>query len=101
MWFYPQTYRGIKEKLTLTWRPKFFLVSSYPYKKCIMKNREIIMRRLETIESNMSKLDFILKRQGSREEFEDVIADIRDKVNEAKAFVQQEPLSPGEVNPQY
>jgi protein-arginine kinase activator protein McsA len=66
-----------------------------------MKNREIIMRRLETIESNMSKLDFILKRQGSREEFEDVIADIRDKVNEAKAFVQQEPLSPGEVNPQY
>jgi hypothetical protein len=66
-----------------------------------MKNREIIMRRLETIESNMSKLDFILKRQGSREEFEDVIADIRDKVNEAKAFVQQEPLSPGEINPQY
>ena len=63
-----------------------------------MKNRDIIMRRLETIESNMSKLDFILKRQGSREEFEDVIADIRDKVNEAKAFVQQEPLSPGEIN---
>jgi hypothetical protein len=63
-----------------------------------MKNREIIMRRLETIESNMSKLDFILKRQGSREEFEDVIADVKDKVNEAKAFVQQEPLSPGEIN---
>jgi hypothetical protein len=38
-----------------------------------MKNREIIMRRLETIESNMSKLDFILKRQGSRDEFENVI----------------------------
>ena len=66
-----------------------------------MKNREIIMRRLETIESNMSKLDFILKRQGSRHEFEDVIADVRDKVNEAKAFIQQEPLSPGEINPQY
>jgi len=63
-----------------------------------MKNREIIMRRLETIESNISKLDLILKRQGSREEFEDVIANIRDKVNEAKAFVQQEPLSPGEIN---
>jgi len=98
MWFYSQTYRGIKKRLTLAWKPKLFLVSSYPYKKCIMKNREIIMRRLETIESNMSKLDFILKRQGSREEFEDVIADIRDKVNEAKAFVQQEPLSPGEIN---
>jgi hypothetical protein len=66
-----------------------------------MKNREIIMRRLETIESNMSKLDFILKRQGSREEFENVIADIRDKVSETKAFIQQEPLSQGEINPQY
>jgi hypothetical protein len=63
-----------------------------------MKNRDIIMRRLETIESNMSKLDFILKRQGSREEFEETIADTRDKISEAKAFVQQEPLSPGEIN---
>jgi hypothetical protein len=66
-----------------------------------MKNREIIMRRLEHIESNMTKLDFILKRQGSREEFETVIFDTKEYINDAKAFVQQEPLSPGEVNPQY
>jgi len=66
-----------------------------------MKNREIIMRRLEHIESNMTKLDFILKRQGSREEFETVIFDTKEYINDAKAFIQQEPLSPGEVNPQY
>ena len=59
------------------------------------------MRRLETIESNMSKLDFILKRQGSREEFETVIFDTKEYINDVKAFVQQEPLSPGEINPQY
>jgi len=63
-----------------------------------MKNRETIMRRLERIESNMSKLDLILKRQGSREEFEEIIADTKEYVNDAKSFVQQEPLSPGEIN---
>jgi hypothetical protein len=66
-----------------------------------MKNREIIMRRLEHIESNMTKLDFILKRQGSREEFETVIFDTKEYINDAKAFIQQEPLSPGEINSQY
>ena len=66
-----------------------------------MKNREIIMRRLEHIESNMTKLDFLLKRQGSREEFETVIFDTKEYINDVKAFVQQEPLSPGEINPQY
>lgn len=59
------------------------------------------MRRLEHIESNMSKLEFVLKRQGSREEFENIILDTKDSVNDAKAFVQQEPQSPGEVNTQY
>lgn len=59
------------------------------------------MRRLEHIESNMSKLEFVLKRQGSREEFENIILNTKDSVNDAKAFVQQEPQSPGEVNTQY
>ena len=63
-----------------------------------MKNREIIMRRLERIESNMSKLDLILKRQGSREEFEEIILDTKEHISDAKAFIQQEPLSPGEIN---
>lgn len=59
------------------------------------------MRRLEHIESNMSKLDFVLKRQGSREEFENIILDTKDAVNDAKAFVQQEPQSPSEINTPY
>ncbi len=59
------------------------------------------MRRLEHIESNMSKLDFVLKRQGTREEFENIILDTKDAVNDAKAFVQQEPQSPNEINTPY
>ena len=57
------------------------------------------MRRLERIESNLEKMNLVLKRQGSREEFEEVIQDIRDVLSDAKSFIQQEPLSPGEINP--
>jgi len=56
------------------------------------------MRRLELIESNLEKMNLFLKRQGSREEFEEVIQDIRDVLSDAKSFIQQEPLSPGEIN---
>jgi hypothetical protein len=64
-----------------------------------MKNREIIMRRLEKAESNMEKLNFLLSRQGTREQFNDVIQETREVIQDAKSFVQQEPMSQGEVNP--
>lgn len=63
-----------------------------------MKNREIIMRRLERAEGNIEKLHFILSRQGSREQFEEILQETRELVQETKAFVQQEPLGPGEIN---
>ena len=64
-----------------------------------MKNREIIMRRLERAESNMEKLNFVLSRQGTREHFNDLIQETREVIQDAKSFVQQEPMSQGEVNP--
>jgi len=63
-----------------------------------MKNREIIMRRLEKAESNMEKLNFLLSRQGTREQFNDVIQETREVIQDAKSFVQQEPMGPGEIN---
>jgi hypothetical protein len=62
-----------------------------------MKNREIIMRRMEKVESGIEKLQFAL-RQNNWNVVDDVIQEMRDNINDAKAFVQQEPLSPGEVN---
>jgi hypothetical protein len=63
-----------------------------------MKNREIMMRRVEKIEGNMEKLHLILSRQGTREQFEEIIQDTRELIQETKSFIQQEPLSPGEIN---
>jgi len=63
-----------------------------------MKNREIIMRRLERAEGEIEKIYFFLNRGGSREQVEEVLITLREAVDDAKAFVQQEPLGPGEIN---
>jgi uncharacterized protein (UPF0305 family) len=63
-----------------------------------MKNREIIMRRLERAEGEIEKINFFLNRGGSREQVEEVLITMREAISDAKAFVQQEPLGPGEIN---
>jgi hypothetical protein len=62
-----------------------------------MKNRDIIMRRMERVEGMIEKLQLAL-RQGNWEAVNDIIQGMRDNINDAKAFVQQEPLGPGEIN---
>lgn len=62
-----------------------------------MKNREIIMRRMERVEGCIEKLQFALRR-GDWNVVDEVIQEMRDNINDAKAFVQQEPLGPGEIN---
>jgi len=63
-----------------------------------MKNRDIIMRRLEKAEGEVGKLHLMLNRGGSREQAEEILITLRETIDDAKAFVQQEPLGPGEVN---
>jgi hypothetical protein len=62
-----------------------------------MKNREIIMRRMERVEGGIEKLQLAL-RQGNWTIVEEIIQEMRDNINDAKGFVQQEPLGPGEIN---
>jgi hypothetical protein len=63
-----------------------------------MKNREIITRRLEKSEGQIEKLYFFLQRGGTREQVEDVLRELRESIQDAKTFVQQEPLGPNEIN---
>jgi hypothetical protein len=39
-----------------------------------------------------------LNRGGSREQVEEVLITLRESLDDAKSFIQQEPLGPGEVN---
>jgi hypothetical protein len=63
-----------------------------------MKNREIIMRRLEKADGEIEKLRFMLNRGGTREQVEEVLITLRESIDDAKSFIQQEPLGPGEIN---
>jgi hypothetical protein len=40
----------------------------------------------------------MLNRGGSRELAEEILITLRETIDDAKAFVQQEPLGPGEIN---
>jgi hypothetical protein len=63
-----------------------------------MKNREIIMRRLERAEGQIEKLNFFLQRGGSKDQVQEVLVILKESLDDAKVFVQQEPLGPGEIN---
>jgi hypothetical protein len=62
-----------------------------------MKNREIIMRRMERVEGGIEKM-MLAMRQGNWRAVDEIIQEMRDNINDAKGFVQQEPLGPGEIN---
>ena len=67
-------------------------------KKENMKNREIIMRRIEKVEGCIEKLQLALRR-GDWVKVDEFIQDMRESLGDAKVFVQQEPLGPNEINP--
>ena len=63
-----------------------------------MKNRNIIMRRLEKAEGQIEKLYFFLQRGGSQEDVKEVLVTLREAIDDAKVFINQEPLGPNELN---
>lgn len=62
-----------------------------------MKNRDIIMRRMERVEGGIEKLQLALRRNNWAM-VDTIIQEMRDSISDAKAFVQQEPLGPNEIN---
>ena len=52
---------------------------------------------MESVEGGVEKLQLAL-RQGNWQVVEQILQDMRDNINDAKSFVQQEPLSPNEIN---
>lgn len=63
-----------------------------------MRNRELINRKLENLESNLAKMNFMLKRQSSIEEFNVIVENSRELIETIKSFVSMEPMSPNEIN---
>jgi hypothetical protein len=66
-----------------------------------MVNREIIRRKLEKVESGLGKLDFLVKRGGDGELFLQTTTELKELVDEIKAFIEYEPRSANEINSSY
>jgi hypothetical protein len=61
-----------------------------------MKNRNIIMRRLEKAEGEIEKLYLYLNRGGSKQQVEESLIILKESLSDAKSFIEQEPIGPGE-----
>lgn len=56
------------------------------------------MRRLEKADGQVEKLYLFLQRGGTQEQVQEVLVTLREAIDDAKVFVQQEPLGPNEIN---
>ena len=58
-----------------------------------MRNRDIIVRKLENIESNINKLNFYLNQPTPAETYRELMEIMRDNISQAKDFLEQETIS--------
>jgi uncharacterized protein YqcC (DUF446 family) len=63
-----------------------------------MRNRELVLSKLDTLESNMNKLQFMVNRQSPTEDFLSTVEHSRDILEQLKSFIAQQPFSPDEMN---
>jgi uncharacterized protein YqcC (DUF446 family) len=64
-----------------------------------MRNRELVLSKLDALESNMNKLQFMVNRQSPTEDFLSTVEHSRDILEQLKSFIAQQPFSPDEMNP--
>jgi septation ring formation regulator EzrA len=62
-----------------------------------MRNREAVLRKMDSVESNLTKLSFTLN-QGDRNSSHEIIENIREQVEQLKLYIESEPLSGSELN---
>ena len=63
-----------------------------------MRNREIFNRKLENLESNLTKMSYLLRRPGTKDEYDDMITSCRDLIEQMKSYINMEPVTPNEIN---
>jgi hypothetical protein len=62
-----------------------------------MRNREPVLRKLDSLESNTTKLVMALN-QGNRELCYEMIEEFRSQIEQLKIYVESEPISGNELN---
>jgi septation ring formation regulator EzrA len=62
-----------------------------------MKHREPVLKKLDSIDSNLNKLNLTLN-QGNREAAREVIESLREQVDQIKLYIGNEPIMGNELN---
>lgn len=63
-----------------------------------MKNRENILRELDKIESLTNQLNLIIKRQEPISVYMETLEKLRERVDQARLYVNNEPIGGYELN---
>jgi hypothetical protein len=61
-----------------------------------MQHREIVTRKLELIEGRMTRMESLLSRGGSANEFKVEIQVSKEMIQDVKDYIQREPRTSGE-----
>jgi uncharacterized protein YfkK (UPF0435 family) len=64
-----------------------------------MKNREIVVRKIENIEGKLKQLRFHIQRSSTLEEYLDTLTKTEEDLYDLKTIIDREPLSNSEMNP--
>lgn len=62
-----------------------------------MKHREPVLRKLDSVDSNLNKLNLALN-QGNREAAKEIIDSIREQLEQIKLYIGNEPIVGNELN---
>lgn len=63
-----------------------------------MRNRDLVIKRIEQIESKLETLRFLVSRGGDAQNFYDEIEKTKDVLGELKSMIEREPFAPEEIN---
>ena len=63
-----------------------------------MRQRDIIVNKLETLEARLKSLEFMVRRNSPIPEFLKTIENSTEILNDVKAMIEREEHSPSEIN---
>lgn len=62
-----------------------------------MRNREAIMKKIDSLETNVNKLNFALNK-GDRELYNETFEKLMEQISQLRTYVESEPITGNEMN---
>ena len=62
-----------------------------------MRNREAIMKKIDSLETNVNKLNFALNK-GDRELYNETFEKLMEQISQLRTYVESEPITGDEMN---